>query len=201
MKDFLRFLFSKTYDYRDGWAGIGDHADIALEKSITDVKYHFPELSSEEVIQKIQSNSNELPVFLYRLGNEVYNGSADERLLGAIHWIMRECCACEIYYSNQIGEGLYIMHGIGTVIGSRNIIGRGFKIYQNCTVGHKQGETGGCVIGSDVTMFAGSQIIGRVNIGDNVVIGSRSLVLDDMPSGVVCYGSPAAIKGATGGNE
>lgn len=194
MKDFVQFLFSKTYDYRDGGIEIGSLANVALEKCITDIKYHFPDISSEVVIRNVKSNSNELPVFLYRLAREVYTTSSDERMLEALHWIMKECCGCEIYYSNEIGEGFYVMHGIGTIIGSRNKIGRGFKVYQNCTVGHKEQNAKGSIIGSDVTVYAYSQIIGELNIGDNVIVGANSLVLEDQASNVVCYGNPATAK-------
>jgi serine O-acetyltransferase len=51
---------------------------------------------------------------------------------------MRKWCGCEIYFNNEIGEGFYIIHGLGTIIGSRNIIGRMFRIHGNCTIGHRK---------------------------------------------------------------
>ena len=91
-------------------------------------------------------------------------------------------CSCEIYYSTSIGEGFYIVHGEGTVIGSRHKIGKGFKIYQGCTIMHTLTESKGCKIGNNVTVYSHSQILGHIMIGDNVIIGAKSLVLKDIPN-------------------
>ena len=194
MKKFVHFLFSKTYRYHSKKINITDDVlQSALQKTYLDVKYHFPDISIEEVINKIECNSNELSIFLYRLGNFLYSGSADANLLDAVSWLMKDLCACEIYYSNQIDTGFYVVHGVGTVIGSRNTIGKGFIIYQNCTIGKKKKGQLGCSIGSDVRMYANSQIIGDVKIGDNVIIGNYSRVTNNIPSNTLCKGNPAKI--------
>ena len=121
---------------------------------------------------------------MFRLGREIYENNLDE-LKFQIHWLLKELCSCEIYFNNVIDTGFYIIHGEGTVIGSRNRIGKGFKIHQGCTIGHKKnGEGNGNVIGNDVTMYCNSSIIGELNIGNNVVIGGHvmitSSILDNM---------------------
>lgn len=194
MKKFVQFLFSKTYRYHSTKINIADDVlQSVLQKTYLDVKYHFPDTSMEEVINKIECNSNELSIFLYRLGNDFYNRSEDINILDAVHWLMRDLCGCEIYYTNQIDTGFYVVHGVGTVIGSQNSIGKGFIIYQNCTIGKKEKGQPGCSIGSNVRMYAGSYIIGDVKIGDNVIIGSYSLVTNDIPPNTICKGIPAKI--------
>ena len=121
---------------------------------------------------------------MFRLGREIYENNLDE-LKFQIHWLLKELCSCEIYFNNVIDTGFYIIHGEGTVIGSRNRIGKGFKIHQGCTIGHrKNGEGNGNVIGDNVTMYCNSSIIGELNIGNNVVIGGHvmitSSILDNM---------------------
>lgn len=121
---------------------------------------------------------------MFRLGREIYENNLDD-LKFQIHWLLKELCSCEIYFNNVIDTGFYIIHGEGTVIGSRNRIGKGFKIHQGCTIGHKKnGEGNGNVIGNDVTMYCNSSIIGELNIGNNVVIGGHvmitSSILDNM---------------------
>ncbi|ESU23918.1 serine O-acetyltransferase [Flavobacterium saliperosum S13] len=106
-----------------------------------DVVYHFPDLTPEEIKNRIISNSNELAVFLFRLGSELHQNNQED-LKPQIHWLLRELCSCEIYFNNKIDEGFYVVHGQGTVIGSRNVIGKGFKIHQGCTIGHKKTEVG-----------------------------------------------------------
>lgn len=177
MKEFVNFLLTKVYQSKP----ISD--DIihsAFEKTVLDVNYHFPVLSNDEIKNRILTNNNELAIFLFRLGREVHEHNLDE-LKFQIHWLLKELCSCEIYFNNDIDTGFYIIHGEGTVIGSRNKIGKGFKIHQGCTIGHrKNGEGKGNVIGDDVTMYCNSSIIGELNIGNKVVIGGHVMVINDV---------------------
>ena len=98
-----------------------------------------------------------------------------------IHSLLKQFCNCEIYFNNEIDEGFYLVHGEGTVIGSRNKIGKGFVIHQGCTIGHKKNGTGkGNIIGNNVTLYANSSILGELTIGNNVVIGAHILVLNNL---------------------
>lgn len=138
MKDFTAFLLTKVYLSKP----IDEkYIDNAFELTFKDVVYHFPDLTPEEIKNRIISNSNELAVFLFRLGSELHQNNQED-LKPQIHWLLRELCSCEIYFNNKIDEGFYVVHGQGTVIGSRNVIGKGFKIHQGCTIGHKKTEVG-----------------------------------------------------------
>ena len=172
MVEFVSFLLTKVYKP----IAIPEKViDVALKKTIKDVNYHFPNLSKAEIQQRIQTNSNELAVFLYRLGNELHNTN-NEKCKPQIHWLLKELCACEIYFNNTIGEGFCVVHGQGTVIGSRNSIGKGFVIHQGCTIGHKKnGEGSGLTIGNNVKLYCNSSILGELNIEDNVIIGAHVL--------------------------
>jgi putative colanic acid biosynthesis acetyltransferase WcaF len=50
-------------------------------------------------------------------------------------------------------------------------------------------------IGSEVWLATDVFVAPGVTIGDGAVIGARSSVFDDIPAGVVAYGSPAVVKG------
>lgn len=176
MKDFVAFLLTKVYRSKPINEKFIDNAFLLTYK---DVVYHFPDLTQEEVKTNIISNSNELAVFLFRLGSELHQNKQED-LKPQIHWLLKELCSCEIYFNNQIGEGFYVVHGEGTVIGSRNVIGKGFKIHQGCTIGHKKNGGGnGNVIGDNVTMYCNSSIIGELHIEDNVIIGAHVLLMKD----------------------
>ncbi len=177
MKDFVAFLLKKVYQSKPISS---DCIEKAFSKTISDVKYHFPYLLEKDIEERIKENNNELAVFLFRIGNELHN-SKQESLKWQIHWLLKELCSCEIYFNNEIGEGFYVVHGQGLVIGSRNNIGKGFKIHQGCTIGHKKnGRGNGNVIGNNVTLYSNSSVIGEVNIGDNVIIGTQVLVLKNI---------------------
>ncbi len=189
MLDFVNFILSKSYKY--------DHRKLnksavkeAHEQCLSDVRYHY-DITPEVITHKIKHNCNELPIFLYRLGNLIFLQDQSNPILANIHWVLREVCGCELYFSTTIGDGFYITHGIGTIIGSRNIIGKGFRIYQGCTIGHTKDKGKGNILGDNITMYSNSQILGELTIGENVVIGSNTLVLNDIPANSIAKGSPA----------
>lgn len=177
MEDFVQFLLKKVYNPK---SIRNEYILEAFELTVKDVNHHFPNLSKEEIKNSITINSNELALFLFRLGSILHQNN-EENLKPQIHWLLKELCSCEIYFNNQIGEGFYIVHGEGTVIGSRNTIGKGFKIHHGCTLGHKRNGGGnGNVIGDNVTMYCNSSIIGELIIGDNAVIGAHVMITQNI---------------------
>ena len=49
------------------------------------------------------------------------------------------------------------------------------------------------VIGNNVTVSAGSNVIGKIVIGDNVIVGIGSVVVKDVPTNCIVAGNPAKI--------
>ncbi|MEI9894432.1 MAG: hypothetical protein WDN28_11255 [Chthoniobacter sp.] len=177
---FVRFLMSKAFlgqghEIKPGWI------DRSLAATLADARYSAPERREENIVTDIVSNGNTLPVFLYRLGREIRDAEGEgSPILGVIHGLMREVCGCEIYFSNVIGVGFQVVHGLGSVIGSRNTIGKGFRIYQGSTVGHRTVGEMGAIIGNDVTLYANASILGNITIGDGAVIRAQTIVTTDV---------------------
>lgn len=103
----------------------------------------------------------------------------------------RQIGQIEIFYSSEIGKGFKINHGVGSVIGARCRIGDNCTIHQNCTLGDRNG--GRPTIGDNVTIYAGSMILGNISIGDNTIIGANSVVTESCPANSVLVGTPARI--------
>ena len=182
MKKFIEFLLKSVYKSKPIDSSL---IELALDRTFKDVKFYYPNFTIEEVQSRIENNNNELAVFLFRLGQLCHENNLEEQKL-QIHWLLKQYCSCEIYFNNEIGEGFYVVHGQGTVIGSRNKIGKGFVIHQGCTIGHKKNGAGaGNIIGDNVTLYANSSIIGELNIGNNVTIGAHILVTKDVPDNTV----------------
>jgi serine O-acetyltransferase len=97
----------------------------------------------------------------------------------------------EIYYSAQIGKGMKINHGLGTVIGSRCKIGDNVLLHQNVTIGDRKGERP--TILDNVTIYAGAKILGGIRLGNNSIVGANAVCLIDVPDKAVAVGVPAQI--------
>lgn len=148
--EFVHFLLASVYRSSPK-TFTQDLCNVAFENTVKDVKYHYPLQTADNICNNITSNKNELAIFLYRLGRELFLlDKSDSACLDAIHWLLKQYCSCKLYFSSDIGEGFYIFHGEGTVIGSRNTIGNGLRLYQNVTIGHKYKDSPGVQIGNDV---------------------------------------------------
>ena len=94
----------------------------------------------------------------------------------------------------QIGEGLVIYHGHGTVIAPYSI-GKNFSVYQGVTIGRnaKPGrEINNPIIGDNVTVFTNAVVAGGITIGDNVTIGAGAVVMKDVPATASSWEIPAS---------
>lgn len=97
----------------------------------------------------------------------------------------------------DIGEGLVIYHGHGTVIAPRRI-GRNFEIYQGVTIGRNAPKEGrdfaNPIIGDNVKIYANAVVAGGIYIGDNVDIGAGAVVMKDVPANSLVLGNPCTIR-------
>ena len=98
----------------------------------------------------------------------------------------------DIHPGAQIGEYFTIDHGTGVVIGETCIIGDHVRIYQGVTLGAKSftlDESGNPVknlprhpiIEDNVVIYSNANILGRITIGINSVIGGNVWVTNSVP--------------------
>ncbi len=101
----------------------------------------------------------------------------------------------EIHPGAKIGEGLFIDHGDGVVIGETAEIGDNVTIYQGVTLGGTGKETGKRHpnIGNGVTIGAGAKVLGPITIGDNSKVGAGAIVLKDVPPNCTVVGNPGRV--------
>ena len=100
----------------------------------------------------------------------------------------------DIHPGASIGENFFIDHGTGVVIGETCIIGDNCRLYQGVTLGalsFRKNDDGTLVkgvprhpiLGNNVTVYAGANILGRIRVGDGAVIGGNVWVTSDVPAG------------------
>ncbi len=101
----------------------------------------------------------------------------------------------EIHPGATIGEGLFIDHGMGVVIGETTEIGDNVTIYQGVTLGGIGKEKGKRhpTIGDNVVIGTGAKVLGFLTVGDNVKIGAGSVVVRDVPANCTVVGIPGRI--------
>ena len=93
----------------------------------------------------------------------------------------------------EIGEGSMV--DMNAVIGARGKIGKRVHLGAGAVVAGvlEPPSKSPCEIGDDVMIGANSVILEGVKIGNGSVVAAGSVVVDDVPSGVVVAGSPAKI--------
>lgn len=101
----------------------------------------------------------------------------------------------EIHPGAVIGQGLFIDHGMGVVIGETCIIGDNVTLYQGVTLGGTGKEKGKRhpTIGNNVLIASGAKVLGSFKIGDNSRIGAGSVVLREIPPNSTVVGIPGKV--------
>lgn len=112
-----------------------------------------------------------------------------------ISHISRFITGIEIHPGARFGQGVFIDHGMGVVVGETAIIGDYCLIYQGVTLGGTGKESGKRhpTIGDNVVVGAGAKVLGNIRIGDNVRIGAGSVVLREVPSDCTVVGIPGRV--------
>ena len=117
----------------------------------------------------------------------------------------------DIHPGAAIGEGFFIDHGTGVVIGETSVIGARVRIYQGVTLGAKSfpkdATTGALIKGiprhpvveDDVTIYAGATILGRITVGRGAVIGGNVWVTRDVAPGARVSQASARLDAFEGG--
>lgn len=106
----------------------------------------------------------------------------------------------EIHPGAEIGEGLFIDHGSGVVIGETTEIGNNVTIYQGVTLGGTGKEKGKRhpTIGDNVVISTGAKILGSFTVGENSKIGAGSVVLGQVPPNSTVVGVPGRVVARDG---
>src|SRR3989441_6521732 len=110
----------------------------------------------------------------------------------SISMVSRALTGIEIHPSARIGEGLFIDHGAGVVIGETAEIGDNVTLYQGVTLGGTGFATGKRhpTVQDNVTIGSGAKLLGPSTIGHGAKIGANSRVIHDVPANSTVVGNP-----------
>ncbi|MFB5084694.1 serine O-acetyltransferase [Symbiobacterium thermophilum] len=116
-------------------------------------------------------------------------------LARVISQISRFFTQIEIHPGAKIGEGVFIDHGCGVVIGETAEVGNNVTIYQGVTLGGTGKEKGKRhpTIGDNVVIGTGARILGSFTVGANSRIGAGAVVLREVPPNSTVVGNPGRV--------
>ena len=108
--------------------------------------------------------------------------------------------AVDIHPALPFGNGVFIDHGTGLVVGETSVIGDDVSILHEVTLDGTGKER--CdrhpKVRDGVLLCAGAKVLGNVEIGRDAKVGAGSVVLHDVPPRATVAGVPAKIVGDAG---
>jgi serine O-acetyltransferase len=98
----------------------------------------------------------------------------------------------DIHPGAVIGEGIFIDHGTGVVIGETAVLGNNVQLYQGVTLGARSfpvDEQGNPIKGvprhpiveDNVVIYSGATVLGRITVGKGSVIGGNVWLTESVP--------------------
>lgn len=163
--------FKKDYYRMTGkkWNFIEGHFQLIFGHRLRFMK-HF---------RKIQKRSKKLSYFYHRI---------------CMFHLSRKY-GIEIHPSTRIGSGFALFHPYNITVNPEAIIGNNVNISKGATIGMEcRGiRRGSPIIGNKVFIGINATIVGKISIGDDVLIAPNSYVNCDVPSHSIVIGNPCKI--------
>ncbi|HVE68731.1 MAG TPA: serine O-acetyltransferase EpsC [Solirubrobacteraceae bacterium] len=110
----------------------------------------------------------------------------------SIAYLSRALTGIEIHPAARIGDGFFIDHGMGVVVGETAEIGRDVTLYQGVTLGGTGFATGKRhpTVQDNVTIGSGAKLLGPITVGHGAKIGANTVVIHDVPPNSTVVGNP-----------
>lgn len=101
----------------------------------------------------------------------------------------------QIPYKTQIGKGFYIGHFGTVIVNFEAIIGNNVNLSPGVTIGgaNRGKNKGAPIIGDKVWVGSNAVIVGKVHIGNDVMIAPNAFVNVDIPEHSIAIGNPVII--------
>ena len=130
-------------------------------------------------------------VLAHRLAHALH-GASVPLVPRAIAAISRSVTGIEIHPAARLGDGFFIDHGTGVVIGQTAEIGDNVTLYQGVTLGGTGFQAGKRhpTVQDNVTIGSGAKLLGPIMVGHGSKIGANTVVIHDVPPNSTVVGNP-----------
>ncbi len=139
--------------------------------------YQHPEVHYLKIFRKVQSGGILTPFYKFKMLS------------------MKKKYHIQIPKEVKIDKGFYIGHWGRIIINPHSIIGKNCNICTGVTIGlEARGKREGApIIGDEVYIGTNAVIVGKVKIGNNVLIAPNCYINFDVPSNSIVIGNPGKI--------
>lgn len=162
------------------------------QKAIDAAKDNDPSVKSS--LEIVLTHAGFQALFWHRLSHFLYQHKW--YLLAKINaQFWRFVTGIEIHPGAIIGQGVFIDHGMGTVIGETAEIGDNVVMYHGVTLGGtgKEHTKRHPTVEDGALIAAHAQVLGPIKIGARAKIGAGAVVLHDIPADATAVGIPAKV--------
>ena len=164
-------------------------------KFIEDIQIVFDrDPAARHTFEIITTYSGVQAMLFYRLSNRLWLLKL-KWLARFISMIARWLTGIEIHPAAVIGRRFFIDHGMGVVIGETAEIGDDCTLYHGVTLGGTTWKKGKRhpTLKNNVVIGAGAKILGPIVLGNNVRVGSNSVVVKSVDNDQTVVGVPARV--------
>lgn len=108
---------------------------------------------------------------------------------------IRERYGLEISHSIDIGSGLYLGHAYNITVNPAAVIGSNCNLHKGVTIGQENrgNRKGAPVIGNYVWIGVNATLVGRISVGNDVLVAPGAYVNCDVPSHSIVLGNPCRV--------
>ena len=162
---------------------VGEHVAVSRGRD--------PATSGASTIEILATWPGVQAVLAYRLARRLHLNRVPLVPL-MISYTSRAITGIEIHPGAKIGDGFFIDHGSGVVIGETAEIGENVTLYQGVTLGGTGFQSGKRhpSVEDNVTIGSGAKLLGPITVGHGAKVGANSVVVEDVPPCSTVVGNP-----------
>ena len=144
-------------------------------------------------VKRLISNRDLRYVYVGRMSISAHTSIVRKVFRLVRHAMAVNRCA-EISFQN-IGAGFHLSHGNAIILTAKARIGENCSLRNGITIGAEmRGKRKGApTIGNKVWIGPNATIVGKINVGNDVLIGANSYVNFDVPDHSIVLGNPGRI--------